>query len=476
MQTQQPQDLADIHFKRIGCRSLRTFEEMTPLWGCSWNLRGQTMLSLGKASLMGVSYHVNYPKPSIEAVCVVAQSNPATGEINYDDIRMSHDLRRAPVPGARDRVLDPREETLRNVAPGDRPNASWLRLGLQIDQHVYRAVYESWRLPVVPKLPVFWAGYKNPEAVPLMITPSLIADIAQHLRTTPAAVKALDKPLLDALAKAHWPEVFVAPDVEWNDTGLWLIRTEYLTNFTSKALFEDFTGMIGVEVWNPARDLALQFGNPTRRAAASLNIDIDAAIAAINAGGHEASSKLRIPRDPYYNGYKAKFGATVPAMTACFTTGQLEKATDAILRVRELVAAAFSRKIRRKISTDELNFAVLNPDAEIVEESTLADYREDYLISLVREQLRGNPLINSGTTDADICQAVYNLREPLVASRVCRPQVLVRHTGIDPAAAFNFPSTRLERPGVTANLWAGEGWYPRVKVKQREKVSTYATR
>ncbi len=464
---QEHHPLSDVHFKKIIRRNQKTWDSLVPVWGISWNLRGRSLFNLGTASMLAMSYHpTDRPdsKGMIEMLCVGAETNPDDGSIHYSNIRMAHDFSRNPRPGARDRVLDPREEGSA-VRRGDRPNASWVRLGLEVDRMVCRAATQNWRLGVVPVLPKFMAGFPNMSSIDMEITPALLRDIAAHMGRPVEYLQQLDAAALSALATAHWPELWVAPGANGNDTGLWLINTAYTTQLCKSArLFEDFSGMMGVEVWNPARDVvSANHRNPARDCAAEQGIELDALLDIVARGGDEADVEAGEVIDPMYSIREFHEGEATGPMTPTQFNCTYDEAVDQLFYLRTCMRGSLGM-LSSKFTDDEVNFAVMNPDSSMLMQLTdpLKELGEDAALVAVRQQLQQTrPLVSVGTTDADLLEALAKPQSPLYASRMCEVQVLRRDVRTAPEDAFNFTPATLERDRVYAHLWAGAGWTPR---------------
>ncbi len=468
--------LSTAHYQKVICRGRKLQSALLPLWGISWNLRGRSLFGLGSASMMALSYHTSdHPRGMIELLCVGATTDPETGSIHYSNIRMAHDFSRNPRPGGRKRVLDPRDEGTR-VRQGDRPNASWVRLGLEVDRMACRAVANNWRLPAAPVLPVFYAGFNNMSDINMEMTPALLREIAFHMEKPIKAVERMNPDELMGLARAHWPELWRSPDAADNDTGLWLINTAYITQFQQSArLFEDFTGMLGVECWNPAREIHdATFANPVRECAEENGINLDTTLVAIEAGAAAQDVEVDEVIDPCYSAYDFYNGQppTEPMSDTRFTCSY-DEAVENLLYLRNCVRGSLG-VYSAKFSDAEINFAVTNPDAPLL--MTVNDPWNDMVhedaVRLARQQLQATrPLLSLGTTDEDLAKALENPQAPLYASRMCGVQIMRRDTRMLPEQAFSFTPAALERDRVYAHLWAGEGWIPGGAREQHARVN-----
>jgi len=476
--------LSEEHFRQIIRRPHRERCNMDSVFGVTWNLRGRRILPLGTASMMVMSYHSsNDPqvRDAIELRCITAAVDPASGVISYNQVRMSHDFMRNPRPGARERVLDPRDEGCQ-TRRGDRPNGSWTRLALALDQKVCRAVSNNWRLDVVPTLPTFYAGFTAMSDVSMEITPALLGVIADDQGTTVAEVQQLSAEELQLAAATVWPRLWRAPDTDGNDTGRWLIEARFFSNLHHvEELYEDFTDMLGVDVWNPAREIkSATVVNPTIECARALNIDLIEILcviasqqvdAADPAAVEQAAQLIAAVRAAGEACHVSKAGTqNVPSYDeACFQFVQLSDAVGEKLKgFGELV-------------TDDVLAGALN-DFDKPVTFTITDaftqMPRDMAIAAARKLLdTDRRLISGGTTDADIVAALERPDGPLTASRLCNMQVLYRDVRMPVEESFRFSSAALGREKVEADLWAGPDWSPRKAHNQQtqEEVTDAST-
>lgn len=454
------------HAKKILRRGQQLRNALHHVWGITWNLRGRKLCRLGSASMMAMSYHPSERGDVIETLCVVAQTDPQSGVVHYSDIRMAHDFARSPCEGARDRVLDPREEGTRTNKAYERPNASWVRLALELDRQACRSVTNNWKLPVVPVLPTFYAGYTSMDAIDLEITPAMKRLIATHMGRSIGYLETLPEEDLKMLARAHWADLWIAPGIDMNDSNLWLINTDYTTQLVkSPRLYEDFSQMMGVDCFNPARELTeVYFHNPVRDCAETQGIDLDGTLAVIRAGEHAAAVQVAESIDEQHDFLAGDYDYDdAEPMTPTEFVCDYDEAVDRLLLLRNCVRGTLGAYSQR-FSDEEINFCVVNPDLKMKMnvESALYELGQETAVRLAREYLREHrPLVNAGATDADLVKALENPHAPLYASQLCGVQIMRRDTRIDAADAFRFDPLMLNRDRVYANIWAGAGWTPR---------------
>jgi|GEM_PF-4439113 len=439
--------LAKQHFNRVVRRPERKRKPLHTLLGVTWNLRGKTFLPLGKASMMAMSSH---PDPTarngevIELLCVCAQFDPKDGSIHYSDVRMAHDFKKNPHVGARGRILDPREER-EAVKKGDCPNASWVRLGLELDRARDRAAQQNWKLPVVPTLPTFYAGYSAMSAIDMEMSHALKQRIAAHMQKSLSEIGQMDDGELDMLAKAEWPSLWKAPHTGGNPTGLWLIDAAFTTQLgRASQLFEDFSEMVGVDCWNPTRDIqAIEFANPAIQLATDAGFDLVASLAMIDAGEVE----------------------TEEGVTA------YDVSVDNILAMRPLLRAYLGEHAKHFDDT-ELDTATIEHDKPItlVIEDVLGTLGAVDAVRMARQQLETTrPLFAAGTTDEDLLAALKNPDGPLFSSLTCQLQVMKWDPRLGPEEAFSFSSDDLGRERVFSKLWATNSWSPQTQERKHGK-------
>jgi hypothetical protein len=239
--------------------------------------------------------------------------------------------------------------------------------------------------------------------------------IAAHTEQPIAVVAAMPKDDLSTMAKAHWPELWIAPGTGNNTSKLWLIPAKYTTKLQQAKLFEDFSELVGVDIWNPARDIpGVQIANPIKDLAETTQISLRAIINPtedeVEADVLELVGTLRASLREYLGPYSEKF------------------------------------------SDDALNAAIFTPDEplffaceNLVEELSAAD-----VITLMRSKIMATrPLFNAGITDEDIMAAAAKPEAPLHASRLCQFQAMFCDVNTPVEHRFQFTDGN-----VCVNLWS----------------------
>ncbi len=422
--------LSKRHFSRIVKRPYWKSKRLFPIWALTFMLRGQTRVPLGSASMMVQSSHEcdGRHREAIELSCVSAQQQPKTGEISYASIRMSHAFERNPHAGARGRILDPRDPGDHGIKRGHRPNGDWCRGALGLDQARVKACENNWELGVIPELPRFEVAYEGMDSIEYEMSNALKDVIAEHMGRPRRFIDAMPECDLVMLGKAHWPDLWTAPGVAGNTSSFFVIDHKFTTQLErSKRVIEDFSGMLGEDVWNPAHDLAkYRFANPARRCAEAAGFDLDEAFALLR--NTEAGEE------------------------------SVEAVEDQILGLRLTVRGALG-SVSPLFSDDDVDYAITSPDAEMVSAvgNPVEILGEAVAVEWAREYLaKQQPHLLPCVTDADLASAMQKPAAPLYASKLCKTQVLRRDLRTAPADAFSFSSVALERDRVSANLWPAQ--------------------
>lgn len=426
--------LARRHFSRVVKRPYHRARKLFPSWGLTWNLKGKRVLPLGTASAMSQVSFDNDGRENIELTCVVAQLDPKTGEIAYSDVKMSHAFHRNPYAGARGRLLDPRFSNEPGIKHGDRPNGDWVSLALDMDALRVRVAEQNWKLDVEPALPEFQLGYESMDAINFEVTQALIDRMGEHMGRSPKAMRQMADSEIDMLGKAEWPELWEAPLTEHNPTSLWWINHRYVANPVSirrtKKVFEDFRGLLGVEVHNPVRDMGkFTFPNPAAGCAKAAGFDLQESLDILS----HTDVDVRCDVEAVEN----QIMAMIPA-------------------VREALGPA------SVLFTDtDIDQAVVQPgDALAAPPRFLEKLGDAEVVSLVRRHIeKTKPGLISVTTDADLLSAARNPGQPLMASRMCQLQVLYRDVRLNIEDSLCFNAATLGRDRVTANFWPSQ-WLP----------------
>jgi len=221
------------------------------------------------------------------------------------------------------------------------------------------------------------------------------------------------------LLRNTWEASFVRPTDPSNGTGLWLLPHELTTDvYRAVRLFEDFGGLVGAHVFNPARELSgRSISNPVAELAKELGFDLAADLAVLT-GTAEGS--------PEYSQIEERLVSLVP-----------------VLRERTCASSA--------ISDQDLLNAICQPELPLLIEPPLDCLPEGEQIRLMRSRLK--PHINECCLDADILEAARNPHGPLLAAGLCRVQALHRNIQVPLPEALEFSPTVLGRTRMQAKCW-----------------------
>ena len=415
--------LSKKHLDRVVKRSHRTNSALESVWGVTWNLRGGTLVPFGKAAMVVMSTHPmteGKRRSMIELRCVHPSVDITTGRVHYDRGTAAYDFSINPYIGARGRVLDPRDSSPNKR---DKPKADLVRLGLELDRHRLRASDQNWKLSSVPRMPELMAGFNSMSAINMEMTPAMMELLAEGtgepvevLETRPAAD-------LMTMAKANWPDLWRAPGTSRNSTKYWLIPAKFTTRLNQAKLFEDFSELCGVDIWNPARDLnGVSIANPANACAVKLGTTVETLLA----------ETVKV----------TETDADSDKSTAPFA--------ELVMAMREHLGPYSD-----KFSNDEIEAAIADPnkDMHFAVESLCEELDDEDVIKLMRMKIvETRPVYNSGITDEDILKAAANPDAPLHASRVCQFQALFCDKRIDVMERFQFSTGR-----VSGNLWTPIG-------------------
>lgn len=435
-------ELSQRHYRQIVCRPRALRQQLTSIWGMSWragdrqnSFLGRHIRPLGSALMMvQVSYSRANSHEGIALFGVAAKVVPQTATITYDELRLFHDFSRVPAIGARGIVLDPGEERA-----GSRGNASWVRLGLEVDVLRRRAISWRYRLPVIPQLPEILLGFGRKETARFEITQELCRRGARRLVTNWNGDALRDLGQLDSeireaqervfiglpqaqqeeLLRAAWEEAFIPPTDPTNSTGLWLLPHSLTTDvYRATRLFEDFSQLMGANVFNPARLLTEKsIPNPAVELAQGIGFDLRGDLATLARTSEGLPEYLEIE----------------------------QRLLDLVPVLRAQTAASLA------ISDLELLTAICQPDLPLVTEPALDRLTEEEQIRLMRSNLK--PHISECCTDADLLAAVQCPNGPLWAAGLCQVQTLYRPPAIPLPEALLFSSELLGRSRVQATCW-----------------------
>jgi hypothetical protein len=200
---------------------------------------------------------------------------------------------------------------------------------------------------------------------------------ARRLGTTVEQLAMNDPVLQERLLHDVWQRQLIAPHTVNNPTDLLLVDAELCTQAGhSLMIYEDFRGLVGVDVWNPARDVTfLTVVNPARGILSRFDVDVS-----------------------------QNFNQQFP-------DGFVEKLE---LAMREAVG-----HMQVHFTQEEVFDAVTDPDRPLV----------GYQASLVQLRSKLSQHISACCSDEDLLRAARNTDQPLLASRACKIQVLAKNLG-----------------------------------------------
>ncbi len=324
----------------------------------------------------------------------------ADGSIDYDESVFQYDAKRRTYPGARGRVIDPER------------NPSLLNLSMAMHRAVMRNSHETHRLPIKPTFPRVMLAFAPDDVPTYEETPALQHLAARRLGIPVGRLGTKDPLLLERLLHDLWEEQLRAVDAPGNDTGYVLVDAEFCSH-ARKALrvYEDFSQLLGVVTWNPARDvLRSERPNP-------------------------AASVLKL--------------AGIDYRQPDWQEGQIGMDT------MDALEAAMRRALgpgSEMFAQEDIYDALANPNqkanASKSAKQMLAAMGEDVVIRHMRSLLP--ELIVEGCTDDDLRAAAQNPAGPLIASGLCQVQVIYMQ-GVVEEEAFNFSPDILGRK-IQANL------------------------
>ena len=401
--------LGTQHFQQIIKRSRREREAMHKIWGMCFNLRGRTIAPLTRVALMvqiSRPYKDNKDGEIIELLCVHPRIDPQTATVYYDDIRMAHDFSRNPYPGAKGRVLDPRDPAENNIPKGDKPNAEWVRLALELDRARQRYAAQNWLAVGRPEMPKILVGFKTADEIDMVMTEQLRKDSGDN----------------EEKAKEIWPTLWINPNTGNNTTGNYLIPIEYVPNLNRGTVYGDWSDIQGVDGFNITRKItSVQYDNVSRDIASAADVSLDELLTQSKSDDDnervEAQEMLAVLRDEVASHYSDQ-GFTVDA----------EQAYHAVVNPDEPICLPVDVK--------------KNDVIDIMGEAEAVKAARAYL-----KQQR--PHFEIGTTDEDLVNALQKPDLPLYSSKVSMFQKIAVDPDVDPADSFNFKCS--ER--VFVNFW-----------------------
>lgn len=264
MQSESKRLMGQYYRQRLSASDLGQLEDYGAVTfrpgGHADSFEDKVIRRAGVAVMLTLNYDVNSDGASIP-VCAYGASTGANGDVRRgsSDLRLRLDLRRRPQPGARGRTIDPAR------------NPSLLETALRMDQRC-QTLLRSGRDPAdCIQMPRVLLGFAAQCAPAFEDTLALRQRAACKLGISIRKLGQNGVLLLQKLLRDVWEESLIQPAARGNATGNLLVDAQLCPsarNFLN--VFEDFSDLLGVPTWNPARDIVLpMFGNPARKVWAS---------------------------------------------------------------------------------------------------------------------------------------------------------------------------------------------------------------
>ena len=268
-------------------RHLMVLQEHDTLWGYHWDTAAlqwdvRKMLShLGTTPAAVVTHRGRIPyKEDSQILDIPLQRIYARvcddGSIRYSPERNMRQLGLVTKPGAAGKMFDARDAVNSVREPSLWRDNRQADNGLELLSQQKRFVGHN-EPGCVPQLPTIFAGFNKPSSA-FIHGPAAKRAVAAITGGNPAMT---DVELQGSLAlvidgRTVREMLCVAPQTATNTTQRWLVRQEYLAHVSPNlTLYEDFSGLCGVEVFNPARLLreTIFVPNPVRIVAVQEGID-----------------------------------------------------------------------------------------------------------------------------------------------------------------------------------------------------------
>ena len=222
------------------------------------SFRERSILPAGTAVMFQLGYEIasdtkRGPSLRLPLSGIRGQDQP-TGSVRYERagecIRV--DLSRRPRPGQRGPVIDPER------------NPSLLETALRIDKECQRAVDQGRQLASSFTQPRVLLGFTKDRLPAFRDTPALRKLAARQLGIPVRKLGANGELLLERLLRETWEQSVIQPTDPRNWTGTNLVDASLCPvpqGFLR--IYEDFRDLLGVPVWNPAREFEVErFVNP----------------------------------------------------------------------------------------------------------------------------------------------------------------------------------------------------------------------
>ncbi|MDZ4818938.1 MAG: hypothetical protein SGJ20_08205 [Planctomycetota bacterium] len=284
------------------------------------------------------------------------------GAVEYGSAIFSHDGALSPRPNAKRSAIN----ALRNP--------SLCRLLIKMDRACKRQVSRHTRLPQIPQFPRIWLGFSPSDPPVFEDTPALRRVAARELGISEERLGTNSKVLLDLLLQDLWERNLMLPGNPENSTGQILVDAEFCTQTHGLLqVHEDFSQLLGVATWNPAREVEpLTVENPARDILRKFDVDL--------------SQNLN------------------------------QFFPDHLIEQFELALRQAVGPVHDEFTTEEILDAFTNPDQALI----------GYSASLPQLRAKLVDDVSQNCTDDDLLRAARQPDEPLWASRACRIQVLAK--------------------------------------------------
>lgn len=351
------------------------------------SFEGKGVRRTGQAVMLTLGYDAGSDGPTIP-VHAYGSTTGSVGDVRRGerDLRLCLDLRRRPQVGARGRVIDPAR------------NPSLLETALRMDQRC-QVLLRSGRAPAdCLRMPRVLLGFAAQRPPAFEDTVALRHRAARKLGISFHRLGQNGDVLLDKLLRDVWDESLVSPHAPENLTGNLLVDRELCPSARGFLnVFEDFSELLGVPTWNPAREVvAPMFANPAYKI--------------WEAAGYTSPPDFNQPLpDAVLVDIEARMHSELPEH-----------------------AAAFSR--------EDIYDGLTNPDEPLRMWSQL--------LPQLRQRLPH--WANACSTDSDLRDAVRHPEQPLWVRYACRVQVVSRR------AAIQALSDAPEAPSLENSLAAGK--------------------
>lgn len=393
--------------------------------GLTWAVRS-TFAPLGQTPAAVVTYRGRRRRPGASEILQLPLQQVyarlgSDGCVRYDDIHNTHELGLVAFPGARGKILDASVPVDPFREPELRRKNEWANVALELlRQHRQFIAYDMPGADV-PELPHVFAGFTKPGAA------KIAGPAAKHAAAAAAGVSSdmsdteLQQLLRNTLpgGKTVLESMCVAPNTDCNPTALWLVRQEHLAFISQHVpLYEDFTALCGIEVFNPARLLALRrcisVSNPARLAAVQAGVSLNDLLTQL-AQSESAGA-----------GHTGRDNADI--------TDELLTLLPAMRRVLGRLSASFS--------DDALVSALLYPRRPLEQLTPVSMHTDaeklDFGFGFLATQY---PHLLTRVTDADMLLAFENPYRPLYARNACT----VQHIQLDAEGHARFDAQQLRR-------------------------------